>query len=225
MNKRNKFFLSGIFGDNELKNTIVEMVDAHEAGGGGLPVGFTAQNTGFDNDWGINNNVGGLLYSDPTIDGSGISLLFGSQDVADGVEDKGSLGVNYSSGAIIDPNSTASRTGIANLASGNNYGLGNSGPVNISSGYAANAKSGDINIYSGYSDGAATKSGKIKLENSACPGGVIGHIEMLSLFLLLPKRATDPVSPDLASGAVYYNTVSNKIKMYNGATWETITSA
>lgn len=40
--------------------------------------------------------------------------------------------------------------------------------------------------------------------------------------LTLPNSASDPTP--VVAGDIYYNTVSNKIKMYNGATWETVTS-
>lgn len=42
--------------------------------------------------------------------------------------------------------------------------------------------------------------------------------------LKLPRLDADPTG-DLIGGAIYYNTISNKIKMYNGVTWETVVSA
>jgi len=49
-----------------------------------------------------------------------------------------------------------------------------------------------------------------------------GVLSWAGAFLQLPTAAADPGG--VAAGSIYYNTVSNKIKMYNGATWETVTS-
>lgn len=49
-------------------------------------------------------------------------------------------------------------------------------------------------------------------------------IDMSALFVLCPRQAADPAHASLAAGAVYYNTTVNKLKMYNGTTWETVTS-
>jgi hypothetical protein len=50
------------------------------------------------------------------------------------------------------------------------------------------------------------------------------YLQMDSLFVNLPQGASDPSDGGLRAGAIYYNTGDGKIKMYNGATWETITS-
>jgi len=51
-----------------------------------------------------------------------------------------------------------------------------------------------------------------------------GFVVIDALFLTLPRQTSDPAHASLVAGAVYYNTTTNKIKMYNGATWETVTS-
>lgn len=40
--------------------------------------------------------------------------------------------------------------------------------------------------------------------------------------VLMPLQSSDPV--DLGAGSVYYNTTTNKLKVFNGTTWETVTS-
>lgn len=44
-----------------------------------------------------------------------------------------------------------------------------------------------------------------------------------SLFVTMPSGSSDPSGAP--AGAVYFNTGSNKLKMFNGTSWETITSA
>jgi hypothetical protein len=59
--------------------------------------------------------------------------------------------------------------------------------------------------------------------NKPLVSSTAGGLTFANLFLQLPTGASDPVG--VAAGSVYYNTVSNKVKLYNGSTWETITSA
>jgi hypothetical protein len=41
--------------------------------------------------------------------------------------------------------------------------------------------------------------------------------------LRIGNLAADPATP--SAGTIYYNTVTNKLKFYNGSTWEVVTSA
>ena len=45
-----------------------------------------------------------------------------------------------------------------------------------------------------------------------------------NLYVVLPRNASDPDTPDSVTGACYYNTTVNKLKFYNGTAWETVTS-
>lgn len=82
-----------------------------------------------------------------------------------------------------------------------------------------------LGIYTGRAVGASNSSGSIDLVTGPVSGtGDRGFINMAAAFLLLPKASADPTNAALVSGAIYYNTSTNKIKMYNGTTWETVTS-
>jgi hypothetical protein len=43
-----------------------------------------------------------------------------------------------------------------------------------------------------------------------------------NLFIQSPTGATDPGGA--SAGAIYFNTTTHKLKVFNGSTWETITS-
>lgn len=51
---------------------------------------------------------------------------------------------------------------------------------------------------------------------------VTGYITAQGL-VNLQNSLTDPASP--VPGSIYFNTTTNKIKVYNGVSWETVTSA
>lgn len=86
-------------------------------------------------------------------------------------------------------------------------------------------KSGMISFRTGNATAANGGTGNIILQTGTITsGGDRGYIDFNALFAFLPKQSADPTHASLASGAVYYNTTDNKIKMYNGTTWETVTS-
>ena len=90
--------------------------------------------------------------------------------------------------------------------SGNASGANTSPAVSLSSGSSGSGSTGNVTIETGATSGTR------------------GYIALSALFAFLPKQSADPVSGGLSSGAAYYNTTSNKIKMYNGTAWETVTS-
>ena len=49
------------------------------------------------------------------------------------------------------------------------------------------------------------------------------YLSILADHVVMPKVTTSPASPQ--AGSVYYDTTANKLKVYNGSAWETITSA
>lgn len=69
---------------------------------------------------------------------------------------------------------------------------------------------------------ATGNSGNIKLTPGTVTLGTRGTVQVFGSGLVLSNIAADPAGA--VAGQVYYNTVLNKIKMYNGTTWETVTS-
>lgn len=83
--------------------------------------------------------------------------------------------------------------------------------------------SGDSGAWLLETGSAAGSSGIVTLRTGTA-GSERGYIDLDALFTLLPRLAADPTHSGLVAGAVYYNTGTDKIKMYNGTTWETVTS-
>lgn len=86
-------------------------------------------------------------------------------------------------------------------------------------------QTGDIFVRTGNKTTGTGNSGSMTLVTGSSSGGERGFLTIDTFFAILPKAAADPTHSGLVSGAVYYNTSTNKIKMYNGTTWETVTSA
>lgn len=82
----------------------------------------------------------------------------------------------------------------------------------------------NIFIQTGNKTTGTGNSGSMTLLTGSSAGGERGFLTIDTFFAVLPKASADPTHTGLVSGAVYYNTTSNKIKMYNGTTWETVTS-
>lgn len=117
----------------------------------------------------------------------------------------------------------AFQTGTAGQDTGGGPGPGTSGPFQVNTGSCdGSGKTGNIDLATG---GANTgDSGDITLLTgfSAVNRGVVS---IDALALNAPRHAADPVGAGITGGSIYYNTSINKLKMYNGSTWETITSA
>ncbi len=91
-----------------------------------------------------------------------------------------------------------------------------------------------LSVYVGSNDGVDTTA-NIAIDGSGTgmvirnSGGetielaTTGRIVTTGQSVRIAKQAADPVT-DIEAGDMYYNTVSNKMMFYNGATWETITS-
>lgn len=79
-----------------------------------------------------------------------------------------------------------------------------------------------VSIITGNKTAGTGNSGDITLQTGTSVGGLRGRVSILAKTLGLPTAAADPASP--IAGDAYYNTVSNKIKFYNGTAWETVTS-
>jgi hypothetical protein len=151
-------------------------------------------------------DTGQVITAGNAATGAALSLTINGQSATD---------ANESSGTIV----------IETLGKGGS-GTGATGALTIGTG--ANTSSGtgvtgSINITTGAKTSGTANSGNIVLTTGAATGNR-GFINCDALFMLLPKQSADPTHGSLVSGAVYYNTTSNKIKMYNGATWETVTS-
>lgn len=137
---------------------------------------------------------------------------------------------------------SASNSGLANFGS-QAADDGTSGDVFLNSGVtnSITGSTGNVFISSGpFGSPSSGSTGSINIDTSAAPGGTRGSISatannislvpdnLLTLGgvitagpLQLSNLAADP-SP--LTGMIYFNTVSNKIKVYNGTTWETVTS-
>lgn len=120
---------------------------------------------------------------------------------------------------------------------------GNSGPVFLLSGQinGTTFNTGDLSIGTGtFGSTSSGSSGSINIDTGAAPGGTRGSVSITGNNITiipdglmnlggvitagpiqLANLASDP-SP--LTGMIYFNTGSNKIKVFNGTTWETVTS-
>jgi len=133
--------------------------------------------------------------------------------------------VNITTGAVAGSGSS----GSVNLTPGTNSGTGGGGAVGITAGGAtdAGASAGAVNINGGNNSGNSANSGNVVIFDGNGVAGIAaqastGGVIVSGNFMKLPLAASDPTAPQ---GAVYFNTVFNKIKVFNGTTWETVTSA
>lgn len=74
--------------------------------------------------------------------------------------------------------------------------------------------SGDATVRTGDSD---LDSGDIYLTTGSSTSGLQGRILTTARSLLIPQGSTDPVG--VSAGEIYYNTVSNDIRFFDGSTW------
>lgn len=147
--------------------------------------------------------------------------------------------VEVKSGQTEDGNS-----GELNLSTGAPQGVtsGNSGDINIFSGAAAaapNGTSGEIAIITGQADGA---SGNVEITTGQSISAASGHIQLTtaagvdadsqgevqlgakrvrnSTILKLHDLAADPTDLSVyEAGDMYFNTTSDKVRVYDGAVW------
>lgn len=91
-----------------------------------------------------------------------------------------------------------------------------SGPLYIDTGNnAGSGGSGGINLRSGANTGGGLR-GEISLDADR----INANFGVLRTF----NSAADPTTVTAAAGDIYFNTTLNKLKVYNGTAWETITS-
>lgn len=157
--------------------------------------------------WG--SGIPGLLF-DLGTPGVETAVVFGSADSADaGTQTPDAV---FNSGALTDAGSTLP-TGFVYIRSGDNNGS------------AATAHTSDVSIESGNSVGG--NSGSIQL-NVGTAGLVRGSVNFnaprsnVGGFLHFFNSTSDPAGG--TKGDAYFNSTSNKLKIYNGTTWETVTS-
>lgn len=81
----------------------------------------------------------------------------------------------------------------------------------------------NVTVRSGNKTAGTGNSGSVSIITGTSAGGSRGNAVVNSNLLVIPKFAADPTT-NLVAGGIYYNTTTNKIKMYNGTTFETVTS-
>lgn len=147
------------------------------------------------------------------------NLIIYTQDL-DGSEVTSSI--NMSTGRGSD---TAGSGGLYLSTGAADGSSGNSGPIAVASGTGANGNSGTIDISSG-SASATSGNVNIRTGSAGTRGDVVidaPRLDQQSGFIRFYNNSSDPAGA--IAGDVYYNSISNKLKLYNGVTWETITSA
>ncbi len=140
--------------------------------------------------------VGGAGSSAITIDGgdtNGDNIYFGSNDT----------NTIYSAHVYLASGSILSNSGNV------------SGHVIVQSGNTSAASSGNVSIKSGDATNGGN-SGDINLAVGTVTSGTQGKINMSALSLALPQQAADPSG---SAGDIYYNSMTNKIRWFNGAIW------
>lgn len=75
------------------------------------------------------------------------------------------------------------------------------------------ANSGHVYVETGNS--SAGNSGNI-LMRTGTASGTRGYIGMDALYVKAPQGTSDPTAP---AGSVYYNTSTNKLRLYDGSSW------
>jgi hypothetical protein len=127
----------------------------------------------------VSHSGGTLVLS--TNDSAGIPITISSNPT----------GLGYS-----PPNSGVT-TGDVTVVTGQAYGTGDSGQLNLGTGTSAN-NSGNVNISTGVASGSR------------------GAIVMNASVLTLPTGTSDPTA---AEGSVYYNTSTHKFRLFDGTSW------
>lgn len=81
--------------------------------------------------------------------------------------------------------------------------------------YTRNRSNNTRNVHVETGNSSAGTSGDIQLRTGTA-GTTRGSIKLDALFVNLPSGTSDPTA---TAGSVYYNTTSNKMRIYNGTTW------
>lgn len=187
----------------------------------------------------VRGQTGVFIETFPGDPGNLISLLTGDESSTNN-----GAPITAKTGSTVDGNS-----GGLILGTGNATGAGDSGDIQVSAGtvnagtrgsITLSAKNLDLSNAPLTGDWTPETAGSSNLGSDALPLQAVYTTQVASntgntltlqgtgidagasLFMQMPTGAADP-TPN-GAGAVYYNTVSNKLKMYNGTTWETITS-
>lgn len=134
----------------------------------------------------------------------------------------GALGPAQSGIVNIESGSTqGANSGPVEMNSGTvNGGTGNSGDASLGSGFVTGSgNSGNTVIFTGGTLAGTGNSGNIQLITGASTA-TRGSIIMNALAVQFPQAAADPATT--VGGAVYYNTATGKLRVYNDvlASWE-----
>jgi hypothetical protein len=82
---------------------------------------------------------------------------------------------------------------------------------------------GNLLIETGNKTAGTGNSGAITLTTGTSSGGVRGQITFNALAMNAPRASAAPTGT-FVGGAIYYDTTLNKLRVYNGTAWQTITS-
>lgn len=69
--------------------------------------------------------------------------------------------------------------------------------------------------------GSTTSIGKVGIGTSSPNANAILDVNSTTKGVVLPKSVTDPTGVE---GMIYYNTTSDKVKLYNGSNWIVLTN-
>lgn len=149
--------------------------------------------------------------------------------------------ITVQTGTAADSSIGASNTGQITIQTGDNSGTGDTGAITLHSGNAVTGNTSDITLLTGVvtdvtassvTGGVAIVSGEnngtgpsgdITLDTGSTGGGQRGSILLGGLTVVMTTHTVDPTGT-IQAGAMYFNTTVHKLKVYNGTTWETITS-
>lgn len=138
---------------------------------------------------------------------------------ADNTRSLGSGSFNWSSVRAVFfgiPNAGTGRFGTP-IATGSS----NSGISTYRSGSVVDGTSGVANFGSGAASGTGS-SGDVNVGPGTVVSGVRGILNLLGRFVTFPSLSADPSSP--AASGTYYNTTTNKLRVYNGTSWADVGS-
>lgn len=174
-----------------------------ESGSGGHASGFVNLKSGNITGSGITSGSVNIASGNSSLGNSGgINITTGSTDPSGGSQ----------AGDINIETGVGSPGGTITLTTGNSVLAGQDGPdMMFNTGSAqvtSNANGGDFIFSTGGGDGTG-HSGDVSFTNTRT--------------IAVSQLAADPTG-DLVAGMLYYNTTSNKLVVYNGTTWETVTS-
>lgn len=138
----------------------------------------------------------------------------GRINIATGSSDGATTGrIDIVTGA---PSAVDVSSGRISLLTGSPTGVGNSGNATVETGTVVDGSSGSVNIVTG-STGGIGNSGNVNISTGILGGaGLRGSILMDALYVSLPTGSGDPMAP---AGSAYYNSGTNKLRLYDGSSW------